>query len=87
MAELRFETGGASWAMAEMRLFSMAGFGEPSCCCFCLMLRFPSGFKDSWWGNFGELAVRRSIGACIGAAFGCLSVRTGRLGDGRFSDG
>lgn len=68
--------------MAEIRLFSITGLGGSNCCGGCLMLRFPSGFKDSWRGMFGELVGRRSKRACIGTATGCLSVRAGRLEDG-----
>lgn len=84
MAELRFGFADASLATAEMRLFSTAGLDGAG---GFLMLRFPSGFKDSWCGIFGELAVTRSTGDGVGEAFGCLSERAVRFEEGRFPEG
>jgi len=51
MAELRFEFGCDSLAMAEMRLFPAVAGGEPG---LFLALRFPSALRDSWCGKVAD---------------------------------
>lgn len=84
MAELRFGFAAASLTTAEMRLFSAVGPDGPG---GFLRLRFPSGFRDSWCGIFGELAGRGSTGDGVGEAFGCLSDSAARLEEARLPEG